>query len=190
MSQVYYLTYISRMTLKAGLSAKTLGDINSVARRENPPHNVTGFLCFGNGFFFQYIEGDQQDIQQLFSNIQRDNRNRHVTVVSEGYQDNRLFEDWKMLMVNINNPDTDIDIIDIFTAMKPGTTKHAQADKLIKIMQSQYDRRSIIDFDSYSEKNISHYGVSMRALLKAHQEFLMVQAALLLLIIGSLARLK
>nr|WP_256999126.1 BLUF domain-containing protein [Moraxella osloensis] len=185
MGQIHYLTYVSRMTLKAGVTPRTLSDIMTVAQRENLAHQITGFLCFGNGYFFQYIEGEKSAIEQLFGNIQRDGRNRDVTLKSKGVIEQRLFQDWQMLMVNINNPETHEDVINTFLPVLSAGSKAAAADKFVEVMQSQYHRRSLVDFQSYSLKNVSHYGVSLRGLLKVHQHFLLVQSILLVLILIS-----
>ena len=185
MGQIHYLTYVSRMTLKAGVTPRTLSDIMTVAQRENSAHQITGFLCFGNGYFFQYIEGEKSAIEQLFGNIQRDGRNRDVTLKSKGVIEQRLFQDWQMLMVNINNPETHDDVINAFLPVLPAGSTAAAADKFVEVMRSQYHRRSLVDFQSYSLKNVSHYGVSLRGLLKVHQHFLLVQSILLVLILIS-----
>lgn len=182
MGQIHYLTYVSRMTLKAGVTPRTLSDIMTVAQRENLAHQITGFLCFGNGYFFQYIEGEKSAIEQLFGNIQHDGRNRDVTLKSKGVIEQRLFQDWQMLMVNINNPETHEDVINTFLPVLSAGSKAAAADKFVEVMQSQYHRRSLVDFQSYSLKNVSHYGISLRGLLKVHQHFLLVQSILLVLI--------
>lgn len=185
MGQIHYLTYVSRMTLKAGVTPRTLSDIMTVAQRENSAHQITGFLCFGNGYFFQYIEGEKSAIEQLFGNIQRDGRNRDVTLKSKGVIEQRLFQDWQMLMVNINNPETHEDVINAFLPVLPAGSTAAAADKFVEVMRSQYHRRSLVDFQSYSLKNVSHYGISLRGLLKVHQHFLLVQSILLVLILIS-----
>lgn len=185
MGQIHYLTYVSRMTLKAGVTPRTLSDIMTVAQRENSAHQITGFLCFGNGYFFQYIEGEKSAIEQLFGNIQRDGRNRDVTLKSKGVIEQRLFQDWQMLMVNINNPETHEDVINAFLPLLPAGSTAAAADKFVEVMRSQYHRRSLVDFQSYSLKNVSHYGISLRGLLKVHQHFLLVQSILLVLILIS-----
>ena len=185
MGQIHYLTYVSRMTLKAGVTPRTLSDIMTVAQRENSAHQITGFLCFGNGYFFQYIEGEKSAIEQLFGNIQRDGRNRDVTLKSKGVIEQRLFQDWQMLMVNINNPETHEDVINAFLPVLSAGSTAASADKFVEVMRSQYHRRSLVDFQSYSLKNVSHYGVSLRGLLKVHQHFLLVQSILLVLILIS-----
>lgn len=185
MGQIHYLTYVSRITLKAGVTPRTLSDIMAVAQRENLAHQITGFLCFGNGYFFQYIEGEKSAIEQLFGNVQRDGRNRDVTLKSKGMIEQRLFQDWQMLMVNINNPETHEDVINAFLPVLPAGSKAAAADKFVEVMRSQYHRRSLVDFQSYSLKNVSHYGVSLRGLLKVHQHFLLVQSILLVLILIS-----
>ena len=173
------------MTLKAGVTPRTLSDIMTVAQRENLAHQITGFLCFGNGYFFQYIEGEKSAIEQLFGNIQRDGRNRDVTLKSKGMIEQRLFQDWQMLMVNINNPETHEEVINAFLPVLSAGSKAAAADKFVEVMRSQYHRRSLVDFQSYSLKNVSHYGVSLRGLLKVHQHFLLVQSILLVLILIS-----
>ena len=185
MGQIHYLTYVSRMTLKAGVTPSTLSDIMTVAQRENLVHQITGFLCFGNGYFFQYIEGEKSAIEQLFGNIQRDGRNRDVTLKSKGVIEQRLFQDWQMLMVNINNPETHEEVINTFLPVLPAGSTAAAADKFVEVMRSQYHRRSLVDFQSYSLKNVSHYGISLRGLLKVHQHFLLVQSILLVLILIS-----
>ena len=185
MGQIHYLTYVSRMTLKAGVTPRTLSDIMTVAQRENLAHQITGCLCFGNGYFFQYIEGEKSAIEQLFGNIQRDGRNRDVTLKSKVVIEQRLFQDWQMLMVNINNPETHEDVINAFLPVLPAGSTAAAADKFVDVMRSQYHRRSLVDFQSYSLKNVSHYGISLRGLLKVHQHFLLVQSILLVLILIS-----
>ena len=185
MGQIHYVTYVSRMTLKAGVTPRTLSDIMTVAQRENLAHQITGFLCFGNGYFFQYIEGEKSAIEQLFGNIQRDGRNRDVTLKSKGVIEQRLFQDWQMLMVNTNNPETHEDVINAFLPVLPAGSTAAAADKFVEVMRSQYHRRSLVDFQSYSLKNVSHYGISLRGLLKVHQHFLLVQSILLVLILIS-----
>lgn len=189
MGQIYYLSYVSQMTLKAGMNPKALADIMNVAQTQNRAHQLTGFLCFGNGYFFQYLEGEKQAVEQLFDNIQRDVRNRNVTLISDGLIDKRLFQDWQMLMININNPDTPEEITSAFESMQPNTAKRQQAEKLVDIMRSQYNRRTLIDFNTYSHKNVSYYGISLRALAKAHRHFLLLQGVLLLLIVFSLLQL-
>nr|WP_260733965.1 BLUF domain-containing protein [Moraxella osloensis] len=176
---------MSRMTLKAGITPRTLSDIMTVAQRENLAHQITGFLCFGNGYFFQYIEGEKSAIEQLFGNIERDGRNRDVTLKSKGVIEQRLFQDWQMLMVNINNPETHEDIINAFLPVLSAGSKAAAADKFIEVMRSHYHQRSLVDFHSYSLKNVSHYGIRLRELLKVHQHFLLVQSILLVLILIS-----
>ncbi|MBP6341750.1 MAG: BLUF domain-containing protein [Moraxella sp.] len=135
--------------------------------------------------FFQYIEGEKSAIEQLFGNIQHDGRNRDVTLKSKGVIEQRLFQDWQMLMVNINNPETHEEVINTFLPVLSAGSKAAAADKFVEVMQSQYHRRSLVNFQSYSLKNVSHYGINLRGLLKVHQHFLLVQSILLVLILIS-----
>lgn len=70
--------------------------------RENPKHNITGCLIYDatTGQFTQLVEGDMQDVIQLFDNIKKDKRHTSVIEVYSGAIKDRSFPDWTMRLVN------------------------------------------------------------------------------------------
>lgn len=80
-------------------------DILNISRSENEKHNITGFLISHFNGFYQFIEGNEADIDQLYSNIFKDNRHHHVDMIISSYHEHRFFPDWKMGYLSIDNGD-------------------------------------------------------------------------------------
>jgi len=57
--------YLSHITSTGLASASTLNDIAEVAIKLNKADNITGILCYGNGYFFQCVEGSEQALTNL-----------------------------------------------------------------------------------------------------------------------------
>lgn len=187
MEKIYYLIYVSRISFQAGITPSTLADIYRVAKLNNPVYQVTGFLCFGNGYFFQYIEGNKDTILQLFDHIKRDARNRQVRLVSSGFHEQRLFANWQMHMVNLNHPDTPEPLVSALQPLLNATAEPEQADRVVSFMQSQYAYGGLSQFEQVAQKNTSYYKISLYNLIKTHRAFLLVQvilAGLLILSVG------
>lgn len=80
-------------------------DILNISRSENKKHDITGFLVSHFSGFYQLIEGNEADIDQLYSNIFKDNRHHHVNMMISGYHEKRFFPDWQMGYLSIDHRD-------------------------------------------------------------------------------------
>lgn len=79
---------------------------NSLAANEI--YSVSGFLAYHNEFFWQYIEGARNDVENLSDNLKRDSRHRIISdFFSETNQ--RKFPGWSMSLVSTSkNNDLEI----------------------------------------------------------------------------------
>ena len=72
------------------------------ARVHNPHLGITGVLVFGEGVFFQWIEGPRHSVAGLVQRLAADSR--HDTIIaldaSEEEVRERLFPEWDMELVN------------------------------------------------------------------------------------------
>ncbi len=91
------LVYISR--------AKTpfsQDELNSLAKRSaanNKKNNINGYLSYDNQeCFIQYIEGEEEDIQNLFDAIYKDNRHRITHHIRHDIEE-RKFSNWGMRLI-------------------------------------------------------------------------------------------
>ena len=95
-TDLYQFIYISRVT-SIGLSgASTLNDIAEVSIAHNKAENISGILCYGNGYFFQYIEGSEQALTNLKNRILKDNRHKDIQTLAFSAITERRFTGWSL----------------------------------------------------------------------------------------------
>mgnify|MGYP003662900358 FL=1 len=70
-------------------------------RSLNAQHGITGLLVYECGYFIQVIEGEENKIEKLYSNIKNDRRNKNVTTLVHKEINNRAFEGWSMGFANV-----------------------------------------------------------------------------------------
>lgn len=78
-------------------------DILEVAKKFNNKHNVTGVLYYSGGRFFQYIEGLERVIEDLFDRIAVDPRHHYVHYFGTKAIQERRFNGWSMKYVQRNS---------------------------------------------------------------------------------------
>lgn len=71
-------------------------EILKTSRTNNQIFGISGCLVFHNNIFVQIIEGDSKNIQNLYQNIEKDERHHHVNLLWEGFIPKRNFNDWSM----------------------------------------------------------------------------------------------
>jgi len=71
------------------------------SRRNNSRRGVGGVLHFGNGYFFQYLEGPTDIVDCLYAAICRDPRHYEVRRLTRRPIRQRRFERWSMKFVAI-----------------------------------------------------------------------------------------
>jgi len=105
------LVYVSLANQE--MSDKHLQDLLKKAREKNEALSITGMLLFRDGFFMQALEGEQKDIENLFTTITNDRRHRDVLQIYKKPIPQRSFPDWKMGFNKID--DKSVAAIDGFT---------------------------------------------------------------------------
>jgi hypothetical protein len=91
---MYQLTYISKES--TAMVAKDLDKILVESRTTNTIKNITGCLVYYNQEFIQILEGEKNDVQELYEKIKVDNRHQSVKTLWEGKVSKRYFSDWNM----------------------------------------------------------------------------------------------
>lgn len=66
------------------------------ARRGNERFDLTGFLHHEEGFFFQWLEGEPDNLAAIVARIERDPRHSNIAYLAHGTQPNRQFARWRM----------------------------------------------------------------------------------------------
>jgi len=82
------------------MSSDILDNILNKARKNNKEKNITGVLFVGSGFFMQTLEGEEEDIQEIFDKIKLDIRHNNVVIIGFSDLKKRRFENWSMACIN------------------------------------------------------------------------------------------
>ena len=98
-SLLFNLVYCSRAS--AALTDANIQEIVSAAQKNNARQQITGWLVFSSGIFFQWLEGARDEVKRLMTIIAADPRHNTVIVLSETEEiRERLFSDWDMELVS------------------------------------------------------------------------------------------
>ena len=66
------------------------------SRKNNQSHNITGVLLYSHSRFIQLIEGEKDDVLELYSKIKNDIRHKEIRLILTDDIEERIFSDWSM----------------------------------------------------------------------------------------------
>jgi len=93
------LNYASTATFQPNVQGGVEVEVARIlkqSRRNNRELAVGGVLHYGNGYFFQCLEGERDSVEQLYRRIAQDPRHTEVRTLGIGAVTERLFGDWSM----------------------------------------------------------------------------------------------
>lgn len=99
------------------MSKVGLKQILKSACRNNPNQGITGILVYDRGHFFQVLEGGYNDVEAVFSRIQKDKRHCRVNRIISYPVQERLFPNWRMGLYNLDDS-TEFDFYKLKKCMK------------------------------------------------------------------------
>lgn len=97
---MFRLIYIS--TPKIGIGPDEVAGILEASRKNNPNNGITGLLIQDQRRFMQYLEGEQEKVEETFARISCDPRHSAVIPLKIGYVARRQFPDWAMASKHVD----------------------------------------------------------------------------------------
>ncbi|MBF0587926.1 MAG: BLUF domain-containing protein [Magnetococcales bacterium] len=79
-----------------GLKPDALEAILEKSRENNEKQQITGMLIYASGLFLQLIEGEEQAVEALLTNIKEDQRHYGYAPLVKEPISQRSFSDWSM----------------------------------------------------------------------------------------------
>lgn len=121
-----YIVYISNAehyeSIRETLFA--LSGVWNQAKEENVKHDITGILIYKNEQFLQFIEGPDENIDELIEKIKRDQRHFNVNILFEGSSKVRAFPKFSMALYNSRNDTLPIHLVKQYLKNQQGTSQH------------------------------------------------------------------
>ncbi|MBB4210581.1 FAD-dependent sensor of blue light [Rhodothalassium salexigens DSM 2132] len=100
LSQIAYISK-SNLTAPPNQVKDNVTSILRTAQSNNATIGVTGALLYSGGYFCQVLEGETDNLEELFETIQMDSRHKEITVLYFDQIDERGFSDWSMAFAGI-----------------------------------------------------------------------------------------
>lgn len=166
-NQLIRMAYASKATFEPFNVEKgvegNVANILKIARRNNRKNNLVGALYYGNGSFFQCLEGRKQDIDALYAKLEKDLRHTDLQVLSVEPIQQVGFLSWEMKYAAIDQEVRSFLKNHQLGKFDPYRFTPEMTAELISVLQTADD--GIAD-DELNEINISneptsHTGVSM-----------------------------
>lgn len=112
MSGLIRLVYASRANFKSSPALQgiepTVARILMQSRKNNPRQKIGGVLYYGNGYFFQCLEGESDAVNRLISKLRQDERHRDLEIVKLSQVRQRLFSNWSMKYIALESDVRDL----------------------------------------------------------------------------------
>lgn len=96
---LFQLCYASKITAVGTQVLSDLRDILDEARHFNLQHDIHGVLYFGEGYFIQCLEGQQDIVRALYEKICTDPRHQHTQLLLTQTVQYAGFKHWAMKYV-------------------------------------------------------------------------------------------
>lgn len=100
---MYHLIYTSHAAQP--FEEDDLIELLRESREYNNEHHITGMLLYLNGKFIQVLEGEEEEVMNVFSRIIDDPRHLRVIKIMEGTSPVRIFKNWSMGFKHISYTD-------------------------------------------------------------------------------------
>lgn len=88
------ILYLSRASFD--FEAETLRELRASASARNKQLGIAGYLCYEEGKFIQYIEGEPEIVNKLMGRISKDPRHRVLNTLVDDNLHTRRFPQWNM----------------------------------------------------------------------------------------------
>ncbi|MBC7757050.1 MAG: BLUF domain-containing protein [Bdellovibrio sp.] len=107
MTSLIQLIYISRSTFApaelSNIIEPNVARILLKSRVNNKKNGLVGVLYFGDGCFFQCLEGTAESVDQLYETLLNDTRHKDLKILSRKSIDALSFSDWSMKHVQLED---------------------------------------------------------------------------------------
>ncbi len=172
------LVYLSHITSTGLASASTLNDIAEVAIKLNNADNITGILCYGNGYFFQCVEGSEQALTNLKNRLLVDDRHKDLKILDFSAIAERRFAGWSLRSITLERWMVNEPKLKAFMPFKPNTWGANEWQRFLDILQGYYEEQEKSGELDTQPIKYNTLGVTLGKVVGQHQAFFLIQTIL------------
>lgn len=186
MTDLCQLVYISRITSTGLSSPSTLNDISETAVERNQLDDITGILCYGNGYFLQCVEGSEQALTNLKNRLLVDDRHKEIKILDFSEIIERRFASWSLRSITLERWMTKEPELKKLMPFKPYEWSADEWQQFLDILQGYYEEQNRTGNVDTPPVKYSTLGVTLSKVVGQHQAFFLIQTVLGLMIVATL----
>ncbi|WP_352338569.1 BLUF domain-containing protein [Psychrobacter sp. 16-MNA-CIBAN-0192] len=183
---LYQFIYISRITSTGLSGASTLNNIAETSIKNNKINDITGILCYGNGYFFQYVEGTEQALTNLKNQLLMDERHKDLQMLEFAEIKARRFQNWALRSIVLEQWLFKDPNLTALLPFKPYTWKDEDSSKFLNSLQQYYNSQLKEEEVDMQPIKYNALGVTLSKVVGQHQAFFLIQTVLGTLIVLAL----
>lgn len=180
------LVYLSHITSTGLSNSSTLNDIAEVAIKQNKIDNITGILCYGNGYFLQCVEGTEQALTNLKNRLLLDDRHKDLKILDFSAIAERRFSAWSLRSITLERWMVSEPRLKGFMPFKPDSWDSNEYKEFLDILKNYYEEQLKSGETDTQPIKYSTLGLTLGKVIGQHQVFFLIQAILAGLIVLAL----
>lgn len=146
MKNLVQIIYISRSTFITSETSTgiepNVARILHKSRSNNVKNGLVGVLYFGNGNFFQCLEGEEEAVDTLYQKLEADPRHTNVTLLSKKRITTQSFSNWAMKYVPIDQAMQKLLLDNGYASFDPYIFDDGMTQKVIELLMKVNDADS------------------------------------------------
>lgn len=143
MTDLIRIVYISRATFPISRAndgiEPTVARILSTSRTNNRKNGLVGMLYYGDGCFFQCLEGETSKVQALYKTLLKDPRHKDLKVLASEPIKRLSFPDWSMKYVPVDEHMLKLLEEHGFDTFDPYRFDHHLVERVMQLLQGVPD---------------------------------------------------
>jgi hypothetical protein len=130
------------------------------SRKNNAKSQIVGGLYYGDGFFFQYLEGEEDAVTELYDRIANDDRHRNVKTLIQEPLTARTFKNWSMKYVPLSSDvQKFLDKHDM-SLFQPLGFSGSQCEEMIQLIRDSSEQGRVVNHNELASARKGGSGVS------------------------------
>jgi len=152
MGKLVQIIYISRSTFESADKVNKIEPnvvrILAKSRINNRKNGLVGVMYFGDGAFFQCLEGDEDAINSLFAKIEKDPRHKDLKLISRKHIAKLSFPDWAMKYAPLDEKMGKFLKENGYQTFDPYAFVPAMTEKVLGLLIDAYDPTLTLEADA------------------------------------------
>ncbi|MCK7546843.1 BLUF domain-containing protein [Marinobacter koreensis] len=120
------------------------------SRRNNARSHLVGGLYYGDGRFFQYLEGEESDVLETFERIKQDERHRNIFTLMQGPLETPTFTSWSMKYVPLSSDVRRFLERNGLQIFNPSEFTESQCEEMIELIRQSSHDQKLVNHDEES----------------------------------------